>query len=310
MRISNQIYRLFQGVLFLALTSIVSIGLSQSSKTYTYAIVDGQELKLDVYQPDAEAKYELPKPVLVWMHGGGFAVGSRDNDPDKRFMQEVAKHNLVGISFSYRLLRKDQKTAFGCDCPASEKEIVFRQAAFDFWRAIDFIVQNADEWNIDPSQIMVGGSSAGAEGVLNAVYLKDWVFQDGISEQFPAATSIQFAGVLSLAGAVVDARYMTRENSPPGLFYHGVKDNLVPYGTAPHHYCKASQPGYIILDGAETIVNKLNEFQVANVLMSFPEGKHEISGVPFDQLDELFYWMNELFLKKAQIQSIIKKNEQ
>lgn len=308
MNIQQQTVKYIQGLALVIMLMMTSLALSQNPKTYTYALVDGQELKLDVYMPSSASDYELPRAALVWMHGGGFAVGSRDNDPDKRFMEEVIKHNMVGISFSYRLLRKDQKTGFGCDCPASVKEEVFREAALDFWRAIDYITQHSDDWNIDPSKLIVGGSSAGAEGVLNAVYIRDWVFQNGVPDEFKTVSQTKFAGVLSLAGAVVDARYMTEQNSPPGLFYHGVKDNLVPYGTAPHHYCTASQPGYIFLDGAETVSQKLNDYQVQNILMSYPEGKHEISGVPFEHIDELFYWMDQLFLKKVQIQAVMTKN--
>jgi len=275
-----------------------------AQETYHFATVNGEELHLDVYTPEVEAeKY----PVLIWMHGGGFAVGSRDNDPDVRFMKAAQEQGYLAVSVSYRLLRKDKETGFGCDCPSSEKEHVFREAAKDFWKGVQYVYDHAEEWNIDTNSIIVGGSSAGAEGVMNAIYLKDWVYEDHASAEFKSVDAIPIAGVLSLAGAVVDQRYITSDSAIPGLFYHGVKDQLVPYATAPHHYCSPDRLGYIWLDGAYSVHEKLQAFGASSILVSYPDARHEISGVPFDELDELFHWMDQLFIKKANIHATYEK---
>ncbi len=49
------------------------------------------------------------------------------------------------------------------------------------------------------------------------------------------------------AGAVVNANYITKDNAIPAVLFHGTEDDLVPFGTAPHHFCDPSKPGYIIL---------------------------------------------------------------
>jgi hypothetical protein len=121
-----------------------------------------------------------------------------------------------------------------------------RLAAEDFMDAVHFMLKNGSEYKIDPSKIIVGGSSAGAEAVLNAVYNET---TDGRGS-CQNIKNVEFAGVFSLAGAVVDARYITEENAVPGVFFHGTEDNLVPFGTAPHHWCDRDKPGYIILDGS------------------------------------------------------------
>jgi para-nitrobenzyl esterase len=147
---------------------------------------------------------------------------------------------------------------------------------------------------IDPSKIIVGGSSAGAEAVLNAVYNERLMAGD-----LSKYENVEFAGVFSLAGAVVDARYITEENAVPGVFFHGTEDNLVPFGTAPHHWCDRDKPGYIILDGSYSITERLKEMDSSYLLYSFEGGRHEHSGMPFDYLPEVFSFFKNVFLQGA-----------
>ena len=111
-----------------------------------------------------------------------------------------------------------------------------------------------------------------------------------------------FAGIFSLAGAIVDARYITEENAIPGVFFHGTEDNLVPYATGPHHWCDRDQPGYIILDGSKTITERLEKLNASYMLYSFEGGKHEHSGMPFDHFPAVFKFFNEVFLNEEKLQ--------
>ncbi len=256
--------------------------------THEYAVKEGTSLSLDVYQtPNTD---NTLRPVLLWVHGGGFSGGKRDNGMEVKLMEAFAKQGYVGVSITYRLLRKGQATGFSCDCPRSDKVNVFRESALDTWDALHFMHANRASFQIDPKQIIVGGSSAGAEAILNAVYLRDWLFEgpSKYDEIVPAA-------VFSLAGAVVDARYIGAHNAVPGVFFHGTKDNLVPYATAPHHYCAAEKPGYIWLDGSATITEKLKANNSGYLLYTYVDARHEISGVQFDQLPVVFDFFESVF---------------
>ncbi len=266
--------------------------------THLYAEKDGQSLELDVYQINKPEN--LARPVLIWVHGGGFSGGKRDNNMEVRLMEEVAKKGYVGVSITYRLLRKGKATGFGCDCPRSEKINVFRESALDTWDAIHYIYTQKDEFRIDPNKIIVGGSSAGAEAILNAVYLKDWLF-----ETESKYDDIQIAGVWSQAGAIVDQRYIGDHNAIPGVFFHGTKDNLVPYATAPHHYCAPERAGYIWLDGAATIIEKLQQYESSYLFYTYQEAKHEIAGVQFDQLPTVFRFFDAIFAGGKVIQEAV-----
>ncbi|PRX43762.1 alpha/beta hydrolase [Salegentibacter salegens] len=261
----------------------------KNTETKTYATKNGEALKLDIYQPEKDTLQQ--RPVIIFMHGGGFAGGTRTNSAEVKFAETAAKKGYVAVQISYRLTRKGQ--SFGCDYKASGKMETFRLAAEDFMDAVHFMVKNKEEYQIDLDKIIVGGSSAGAEAVLNAVYNENLMFDD-----FSKYENINFAGVFSLAGAIVDARYITEENAVPGVFFHGTEDNLVPYATAPHHWCTPDQPGYIMLDGSKTITEKLENLNTAYMLYSFKDGKHEHSGMPFDYLPEVFEFFYSVFLNE------------
>ncbi|WP_299668044.1 carboxylesterase family protein [uncultured Polaribacter sp.] len=279
---------------------------SQEKKTYTYAVKEGINLKMDVYTPDNISK-DKKVPVLLWMHGGGFAGGKRDNGAEVKMMQHFTTKGYVSISISYRLLRKGKKTGFGCNCPKEDKMETFKQAALDYLDATKFVVDNSEMLQIDSSKIIAGGSSAGAEGVLNAVFLRSFFVAD-----ITTYKNVKYAGVFSLAGAVVNANYITKKNAIPSVLFHGTDDNLVPFATAPHHYCKEDKPGYMVLDGSETIIQKLDNIGASYYFHKVIGGRHELSSIPFKELENVVLFFDKTILNSEVIQTkkiVTKKNK-
>lgn len=266
--------------------------------TYTYSVKDKDTLHMDVYTPK-NLKVGDSVPVLLWMHGGGFVGGSRNFPSEKKLAEVAAENGYLGVFISYRLTRKGQQTGFGCDCPTSEKLLTFKNAAIDFLDAANFIYQNKSLLHADTTKIIAGGSSAGAEGMLNAVYMKEHFIDDITPYQ-----NIKFAGVFSLAGAMVNANYITKNNALPSAFFHGTEDNLVPYGSAPHHLCTPEKVGYLMLDGSATMVEKLKKLEMPYYLYKVIGGKHELSSIPFAHLDEIFHFFDKTVFKKETIQTV------
>lgn len=90
------------------------------------------------------AEGEGPRPLLVYIHGGGW-IGGDKKQATSRFQPFLDK----GISYAavnYRLTGE-------APLPAP---------VHDAARAIQFIRSKADEWNIDKSRIALTGGSAGA----------------------------------------------------------------------------------------------------------------------------------------------------
>lgn len=272
----------------------------QPVKTEIYSVKGGDDLIIDVYQPQNPGTDKMP--LIVFMHGGGFSGGSPENPQEVKFARIAASKGYTVGLISYRLVRKGKEGGFGCDFDAAGKIKTFQLAAEDFMDAVKFMKDNAEKFNIDPGHIIVGGSSAGAEAVLNAVYNPDLMFE--APENY---SDIKFSAVISLAGALLDVRYLTEENAIPGIFFHGTDDNLVPYATAPHHYCENDKPGYLILDGSKTIVEKLEELDTSYLFYTFKDARHEISGMPFDHLPEVFKFLKAVVFDKTRIQSNIYK---
>ncbi len=267
-------------------------------KTYTYAIKGLDTLQMDVYTPKNIKKTDS-LPVMLWMHGGGFVGGSRSFPSEVKLAQLATENGYLGVFISYRLTRKGQATGFGCDCPKSEKLLTFKNAAIDFLDAAKFIYQNKTLLGADTTRIIAGGSSAGAEGMLNAVYMKEYFVDDLKPYQ-----NIKFAGVFSLAGALVNADYITKTNALPSAFFHGTDDNLVPYASAPHHLCAPTKVGYLMLDGSATIVEKLRKLEKPFYLYKMVGGKHELSSIPFDHLDDVFTFFTKTIFNKETIQTV------
>ena len=256
-----------------------------SKDSFSYAMKKGENMALDVYRPAGDTMNQ--RPVLIWMHGGGFAGGRRDNRGEADLMEYFAKRGYVGISISYRLTRKGK--SFSCDASRKEKMETFRAASEDLWDAIFFVFANHQSFGIDTSRMIIGGSSAGAEGVLNAIYMRDWLFE-GHSKYH----QIPIAGIFSLAGAVIDSRYIRPENAVPAVLFHGTEDQLVPYATAAHHYCKPTDIGYIVLDGSRTIADCLKATKQSYMLYTFEGAGHEIAGVPFPHMKEVMAFFEQL----------------
>lgn len=272
----------------------------QPVRTEVYSTKDGEDLFIDLYQPQNPKTEKMP--LIIFMHGGGFSGGSPKNPAEVRFAKIAASKGYVVGLISYRLIRKGEQNGFGCDFDAAGKLKTFQLAAEDFMDAARFMKDNSEKFDIDRDKIIVGGSSAGAEAVLNAVYNPDLMF-----ENHQKYSDLKFSAVISLAGALADVRYLDKEQAVPGIFFHGTADNLVPYATAPHHYCEKDKAGYLILDGSKTIVEKLDELNTSYLFYTFQDARHEISGIPFEQLPEVFQFLKDVVFGKNQIQSKIYK---
>ena len=96
--------------------------------------------KLDLYLPGPK-QGAAPLPLIVWVHGGAWLAGSKENCRSARFL----RHGYAAASINYRLSRHAIFPAQIEDCKA----------------AIRFLRANAEKYKIDPNRIGVWGASAG-----------------------------------------------------------------------------------------------------------------------------------------------------
>jgi acetyl esterase/lipase len=187
----------------------------------------------------------------------------------------LAEKNIACASISYTLYMQGKNRSFGCSGIASEKMRAIQIAASQLWHATAFLVENSKEYHIDTTKIFIAGSSAGAETVIHAACWnreKMQLFDQGLSLSF------RYAGVIGGSGATTDINLITKENMVPMMLFHGDKDNLVPYGTAAHHYCKATDTGWLMMFGSHTIAERLNDLGGTCELITVKGGDHSCAG--------------------------------
>lgn len=209
-------------IILIAVSAILAVSTFAVNKnTYTFAEKDGQELKLDVYMPEDSLNEH---PCIVFAFGGGFKMGARDEASYQKFLTEMAENGIVGVSIDYRLGLKDKKIKNLIQL-AKILENSVNMAVEDMVSAVEFVLKNAADLKVNPKQIMLSGSSAGAITALQTDYYLCNAKIKNLPEDF------RFAGVISFAGAVASfgEKLEYKKQPAPVLFMHGTKDGLVAY---------------------------------------------------------------------------------
>ncbi len=203
---------------------------------------------LDVFTPEHAT---APLPLVVWIHGGGWAVGDKNGCP----ALPLLSHGFVVASLNYRLTDVAPFPAQIQDCKG----------------AVRFLRAHAAEYHIDPTRIGVWGESAGghlvallgtsggskeSEGTVggnadqssDVQAVCDWFGPTDLSRYAvqPAAgtadAKVAAPLIAALLGGPISEKldlvrqanpilFITRAQAtkiPPFLIMHGDKDTLVP----------------------------------------------------------------------------------
>lgn len=187
-------------------------------------------LLLDLYSPEGDTA--MARPVLVWIHGGGFVSGTRTNGQIPRLARSMALRGYVSVSISYRLR---SPSGFNTD-PAG----TIRDAVHDARAAVRWVRANSDALRLDPSRIAVVGSSAGGTTALFAAYDDAW----GAGESGNPGISSDFRAVVSFWGSLPGAAdSLMLPGKPPILIFHGTEDTTVRFSEAEKLVARAVQIG-------------------------------------------------------------------
>jgi acetyl esterase/lipase len=149
-----------------------------------YADETGRRGLLDVYR--SADRSITGAPVLLQVHGGGWAIGDK-NRQGIPLMQHLAAKGWVCVAINYRLAPRN----------------AFPAHLDDVKRAIAWIREHIEEYGGDPSYLAITGGSAGGHlCALTAVTANQPEYQPGFED---VDTSVQVAiphyGVYDFAGA-------------------------------------------------------------------------------------------------------------
>jgi len=248
-------------------------------QTHIYAIKDTNVLKMDVYRlPHMQEN----QPCVVFLFGGGFRRGERDNKGFLPYFNFLANSGYTVISIDYRLGLKDQKRSL----QGIQKAV--DMAVDDLIDATSYILKNSEKWRINPDLIVVNGSSAGGITVLNSMYM---LSHGNTDARLPKG--FQFAGVIAFSGAIFNVNGDINFSKPvcPVMLFHGDADPTVPY----NHITR----GPIGFYGSSYIAKKLEAAGSPYWFFSFVNEGHNVSGWPRSVYkDEILKFLDNMVVKK------------
>lgn len=190
-----------------------------------------QTLQADVFSPVNDTNTK--RPMIIFMHGGAFYMGSRKDDYVVQVCKQFAQRGYVTASISYRLGIENMYS------PLAFGEAIYR-ATQDVKAAVRYFRANAEKYGIDADKIIIGGGSAGAITALHAAYWQQskvptYINTDKLGKLADVGgnegVSDEVMGVVNCWGALIDTSYLQKSNIPV-VNIHGENDSVVPYKTA------------------------------------------------------------------------------
>ena len=261
--------------------------------TFMYAKRDTCDLFMDVYDPaegSIREAYGIEKPTVIFMFGGGFIHGTRDDADYHKWFRMMTENGYRVISIDYRLGLKGSDKVGVAQVNVLDKAI--HMAVEDLFSATNFILDNADQFGVNPSNIVISGSSAGAISVMQAEYeianATQW------ASVLPAG--FNYAGVMSFSGAILsrEGKVDFKKSPCPTLMLHGTSDELVPYDQI-----KVFNLGFF---GGGKLVERFKKYGLNYNMYHFTDYGHEIAGSMDTTLDlQLKFLETNVMQKKMRI---------
>ena len=202
----------------------------------TYGLVNNWETKLDLYLPGGA---DGPTPVLLYVHGGGWVGGTKESSVLR--LLPWLEMGWAVANIEYRLGEVSLAPAAVEDCLC----------------ALRWVIRNAEDYNIDPSRIVVTGNSAGGHLALTTGMIPA---SAGLDRQCPGRETLSVAAIINWYGITdvgdlldgpnvrnyavewmasmpnrdeiaerVSPLAYVRSGLPPILTIHGDADPTVPY---------------------------------------------------------------------------------
>ncbi|TWU46102.1 Carboxylesterase NlhH [Rubripirellula tenax] len=152
----------------------------KSFRDVTYKQVGKRNLRMDIYMPTVGGSEK--SPVIYYVHGGGWAAGSKLNFGNRLMLpvfQQLADSGFVCVSVDYRFCKKGSG-------------VLMRDCVTDAMDGLRFLVKHQEQYEIDPGRIVVFGDSAGGQIAQMLTYAS--------ADEFPGDQELAAYDVRPLAG--------------------------------------------------------------------------------------------------------------
>ena len=234
--------------------------------------------RLDLYVPQ---QGEGLRPVVVWIHGGAWEAGSKNNCPAKGMLAK----GYVVASVGYRL----------------SQHAVFPAQIEDCKAAIRWLRAHAAEYQMDPERIGVWGASAGGHLVAmlgTTGKIRDFDVGENLTQSSGVQCVIDWFGPTDflhygdpataraddtkspvtrlLGGTVAEKPELARQSSP--VYY--VKPDAAPF-----LIMQGDQDPLVPMQQSELLYAALQQARVPSVLKVYPGAGH--GGPPFGSAESI-----------------------
>lgn len=253
------------------------------------------DLNLDIYYPKTDVFKN--RPLVMLIHGGAFYIGSKESAAERSLATSLAKRGYLVASIDYRL---------GFRPVPSDIELSAYRAVQDAHAALRYLAHNAKGLGIDPDQVYVGGTSAGAVASLTVAFMENDERPKRIvaAQKEGTVTRIEASGnkytetfeikaVANMWGAVADLNVIDKEDEISVLSIHGTADGIVPY-EYDHPFQNSLMINRLLMDkmyGSKPIHDRLQMLGKRNRLVSLAGLGHEPE---LDNYKTLNQWMDTI----------------
>lgn len=175
-----------------ALEKHVPAGIAEQLNEH-YDPSDGH-LTLDVFSPVGAEGPRGQLPAIVWVHGGAFVSGSKDQI--RNYLKILASKGLVAVGIEYSL------------APGQRYPTPINQVN----ASLAYLGRNAARLHIDTSSLFLAGDSAGAQiaaQLANVITSPSYAREMGI---VPSINPVQLRGIVLYCG-IYDAEQLNFEGS-------------------------------------------------------------------------------------------------
>jgi len=226
-----------------------------------YRQIGERKLTLDVFYP--KRKRSLGIAVLL-IYGGGWKSG--DKSLNKAMAIDLANHGIVAVSAEYRL----------------SPEAKYPAAVYDLKAAIRWMRAHANEYNIDSSEIVVLGCSAGGQlAALIGTTNMNPAFEDPIGS--PGYSS-KVQAVIDMDGILAFKHPESEEGASASLWLNGNYEqsreswesasalNHVDINSAPILFINSSLPRFHA--GRDDMIKKLDALGIFSAVHTMNDSPH------------------------------------
>ena len=179
--------------------------------------------RFDIYEPEIDST--LKRPLIIWLHGGGFNFGSKNAKGIKLWSESFAKRGYVCVALNYRLSKKFAIFNF------LELKKSCYNAILDVDDAVQWFKNNHAKYRIDTNHIILAGNSAGGMIALQAVYSskKELAGSAGLPNTSPYSVNTNpgnIAAIINFWGGLFNIDWLQNAKTPI-VSVHGTEDKIV-----------------------------------------------------------------------------------